>query len=191
MMVYKRLFDCDSTSITTALPSEYIEKMLKFSIDGLITDIADNVKMEDMTFVMYGNPRYIRLLQSNINWVTRAGSSNNGVKTDYSYGIMTSGDVKIQVVSTKKVNAKYDKVKKLHKGLRIIPYPLSKEQMTFKHYKYTSHILTAQNSAYRDPNRPGGSMTNIMAVSRYTNAAVQGIQAEMDLANLEPWVKIG
>jgi hypothetical protein len=34
-------------------------------------------------------------------------------------------------------------------------------------------------------------MTNIMAVSRYTNAAVQGIQARMDIANLEPWVKLG
>lgn len=30
-----------------------------------------------------------------------------------------------------------------------------------------------------------------MGVSRYTNAAVQGIQARMDIANLEPWVKLG
>ncbi len=153
-----RVFDCDSTSITTALPSEYIEKMLKFAIDGLITDIADDAKMEDMTFVIYGNPRYIRLLNSYVNWVTRPGSTSNGVKLDYSYGIMTSGDVKVQVVATKKVNAKYDEDAKLHKGIRIIPFPLNKEQFTFKHYKYTTHILTAQNSAYRAANRPGGSM---------------------------------
>ena len=189
--VTNRVFDCDSTSITTALPSEYIEKMLKFAIDGLITDIADNAKLEDMTFVIYGNPRYIRLLNAYVNWVTRPGSTSNGVKLDYSYGIMTSGDVKVQVVSTKKVNAKYDEDAKLHKGIRVIPFPLSKEQFTFKHYKYTTHILTAQNSAYRAANRPGGSMTNLMGVSRYTNAAVQGIQARMDIANLEPWVKIG
>lgn len=189
--VTKRVFDCDSTSITTALPSEYIEKMLKFAIDGLITDIADNAKLEDMTFVIYGNPRYIRLLNAFVNWVTRPGSTSNGVKLDYSYGIMTSGDVKVQVVSTKKVNAKYDGDAKLHQGIRIIPFPLSKEQFTFKHYKYTTHILTAQNSAYRAANRPGGSMTNLMGVSRYVNAAVQGIQARMDIANLEPWVQIG
>jgi hypothetical protein len=131
--VTNRVFDCDSTSITTALPSEYIEKMLKFAIDGLITDIADNAKLEDMTFVIYGNPRYIRLLNAYVNWVTRPGSTSNGVKLDYSYGIMTSGDVKVQVVSTKKVNAKYDEDAKLHKGIRIIPFPLSKEQFTFKH----------------------------------------------------------
>ena len=189
--VTSRVFDCDSTSITTALPSEYIEKMLKFAIDGLITDLADDAKMEDMTFVIYGNPRYIRLLNAYVNWVTRPGSTSNGVKLDYSYGIMTSGDVKVQVVATKKVNAKYDEDAKLHQGIRIIPFPLSKEQFTFKHYKYTTHILTAQNSAYRAANRPGGSMTNLMGVSRYTNAAVQGIQARMDIANLEPWVKIG
>ena len=156
--VTQRVFDCDSTSITTALPSEYIEKMLKFAIDGLIVDIADNAKLEDMTFVLYGNPRYIRLLNAYVNWVTRPGSTSNGVKLDYSYGIMTSGDVKVQVVSTKKVNAKYDENEKLHSGLRIIPFPLSKEIMTFKHYKYTTHILTAQNSAYRSAQRPGGSI---------------------------------
>ena len=189
--VTNRVFDCDSTSITTALPSEYIQKMLKFAIDGIIVDIADNAKMEDMTFVIYGNPRYIRLLDANVNWVTRPGSTANGVKLDYSYGIMTSGDVKVQVVSTKKVNAQYDAAAGLHKGLRIIPFPLSKEQMTFKHFKYTTHILTAQNSAYRAADRPGGSMTNIMGVSRYTNAAVQAIQARVDIANAEQWIKIG
>ena len=131
--ITKRTFDCDSTSITTALPNEYIEKMLKFAIDGLIVDICDNAKLEDMTFVLYGNPRYIRLLNAYVNWVTRPGSSSNGVKLDYSYGIMTSGDVKVQVVSTKKVNAKYDADAKLHQGLRLIPFPLSKEMMTFKH----------------------------------------------------------
>ena len=30
-----------------------------------------------------------------------------------------------------------------------------------------------------------------MGVSRYVNAAVQGIQARMDIANLEPWVQLG
>lgn len=188
--VTSRVFDCDSTSITTALPSEYIEKMLKFAIDGLIVDISDSAKIEDMTFVVYGNPRYIRLLHPFVNWVTRPGSTANGVKLDYGYGIMTSGDVKVQVVSTKKVNANYDSATGLHKGLRIIPFPLSNDQMTFKHYKYTTHILTAQNSAYRAADRPGGSMTNLMGVSRYTNAAVQAIQSRVDIANLEPWVKI-
>ena len=188
--ITERTFDCDSTSLTTALPNEFIEKMLKFTIDGLIVDICDKAKLEDMTFVIYGNPRFIRLLNPVVNWVTRPGSTSNGVKLDYGYGIMTSGDVKVQVVSTKKVNAKYDDVAKEFSGLRIIPYPLSQEQFTFKHYKYTTHILTAQNSAYRAPDLPGGSMTNLMGVSRYTNAAVQGIQSQLKFSNAEQYIQL-
>ena len=188
--ITERVFDCDSTQLTTALPNEFIEKMFKFLIDGLIVDICDDAKLEDMTFVIYGNPRYIRLLDPVVNWVTRPGSTANGVKLDYGYGIMTSGDVKVQVVSTKKVNAKYDEQNSLHSGIRIIPYPLSQEQFTFKHYKYTTHILTAQNSAYRAPDLPGGSMTNLMGVSRYTNAAIQGIQAQVKISNAEQYIQV-
>ena len=188
--ITKKTFDCDSTSLTTALPYEFIQKQLKFAIDRLLIDIADKAKLEDITFVIYGNPRFISLLEPSVNWVTRPGSTSNGVKLDYGYGIMTSGDIKVQVVSTKKVNAKYDSTEKTFNGLRIIPFPLSQEQFTFKHYKYTSHILTSQNSAYRPADQPGGSMTYLMATSRYTNAAVQGIQAQMKLANAEQYITL-
>ena len=101
---------------------------------------------------------------------------------------MTSNDVKVQVVSTKKVNVKYDEDASAFRGLRIIPFPLSQEQFTFKHYKYTTHILTAQNSAYRSADLPGGSYTYLMGTSRYTNAAIQGIQAQMKIANAEQYI---
>ena len=188
--ITKDTFDCDSTSITTALPSEYIEKMLKFKIDRILNDIADKAKMDDFTFVIYGNPRFVSLLNGSVNWVTRPGSSSNGVKLDYGYGIMSSNDIKVQVVSTKKVNASYDKNEKTFNGLRIIPYPLSKEQFTFKHYKYTTHILTSQNSAYRSPSLPGGSYTYLVGTSRSTNAAIQGIQGQVKLANCEPYISL-
>ena len=188
--ITEEVFDCDSTSITTALPSEYIEKMLKFKIDRMLNDIADKAKMDDFTFVIYGNPRFVSLLNGSVNWVTRPGSTSNGVKLDYGYGIMTSGDIKVQVVSTKKVNAKYDGTEKTFSGLRIIPFPLSQEQFTFKHYKYTTHILTAQNSAYRSPSRDGGSYTYLVGTSRYTNAAIQGIQAQVRLANAEQYISL-
>lgn len=188
--ITKSVFSCDSTAVTTALPSEYIEKMFKFKIDRMLIDIADKAKLEDMTFVIYGNPRFISLLNPVVNWVTRPGSTSNGVKLDYGYGIMTSGDIKVQVVSTKKVNAKYDEALKRYSGIRIIPFPLSQEQFTFKHYKYTSHILTSQNSAYRSANLPGGSYTYLLATSRYTNAAIQGIQGQLALEDCEQYITI-
>lgn len=188
--ITKKTFDCDSTSVTTALPSEFIQTMFKWHIDRLLLDIADKAKLEDITFVIYGNPRYISLLNPVVNWITRPGSTSNGVKLDYGYGIMTSNDVKVQVVSTKKVNASYDKETMEHSGIRIIPFPLSQEQFTFKHYKYTTHILTAQNSAYRPAELPGGAYTYLVGTSRYTNASIQGIQAQMKLANAEQYITL-
>ena len=189
--ITKDVFDCDSTGVSVALPDEYIERMFKFKIDRIINDIADDAKMDDFTFVVYGNPRFISLLNGRVNWVTRPGSTSNGVKLDYGYGIMTSGDIKVQVVSTKKVNATYDKGEKTFSGVRIIPFPLSQEQFTFKHYKYTTHILTSQNSAYRSPQRVnGGSYTYLVGTSRYTNAAVQGIQAQLKISNAEQYINL-
>lgn len=173
----KRTFDCDSSTVTVALPSEFIARELKFLIDRTINDICDKAKMQNMTFVIYGNPRYISLLGANVNWVNRQGQTVAGVKMDYSYGLMTSGDVSVQVVSTMKVDAV------AHPGLRLIPYPIDAQQYTFKHYKHSTSVLTNANSAYRAADRPGGAMNNIMGVSRYVTTAIQGIQSQIGFAN--------
>ena len=174
-------FNCDSTTQTTAMPSEFIEKQLKWTIDRFIIDLSNTAKMEDLTFVIYGNPKYVSLLGKNVNWVLNQGSTTGGVKHNYSYGIMSTANVKIQVVS----NLKFDERKDLHRGLRIVPISLNSHQMTFRHYKYTTHILTAKDSAYRAADRPGGSYTNLCGVSRYTNAEVQGIQGMITFSNAE------
>lgn len=175
--IRKQTFDCDHTATSGILQSEYIEKMLKFYIDRFVIDITDTAKLEDMTFVIYGNPRYVSLLGANVNWVVQAGDMVGGIKANYSYGVMNSGGVKIQIVSTNKIDSKK------YKSLRVIPYPLSEEQMTFKHYKYTTHILTTANSGYKAADRPGGSMTNLMGTTRCTTASIQGIQGEIAFEN--------
>lgn len=180
-MVREINFDCDSTIKTTALPCEYIAKQLKFTIDRFVIDLTETCKMEDMTFVMYGNPRWISLLGDEVKWVITNGQMTGGVRHNYSYGIMNTGHVRIQVVSALKFSPDDD----MHQGIRFIPYPMSKEQMTFKHYKYSTHILTTQNSGYKAPDRPGGSMTNILGVSRYESASIQGIQGLLTFTNAD------
>lgn len=169
-------FNCDSTGVTTALPSEYIENELKFYVDRFILDLTEMAKMEDMTFVIYGNPRYISLLGDKVKWVIKAGkSTTGGIKHNYSYGVMTTGSANIQVVSALKFSA----TDELHRGLRIIPFPTTKEQMTFGHFKWSTHVMTNNDSAYRDANLPGGSKTILVGVSRYTDEHIQGIQGYM------------
>ena len=175
--IREQTFDCDSSTQTVALQVEYIQKMLKFYVDNFLISICDTAKMEDLTFVIYGNPRYISLLDPNVNWVVKAGDHVGGIKMNYNYGIMNACGMKIQVVSTMKYDHKNDR------KLRFIPFPLSDDQFTFKHYKYTTHILTAQNSGYRDPTKPGGSMTYLMGTSRNTTATIQGIQGSMTFEN--------
>ena len=174
-------FNCDSTIQTVALQSEYIEKQLKWEIDRFLIDLTDTAKMEDLTFVIYGNPKYVSLLGKNVNWVLNQGSTTGGIKHNYSYGVMTTGNVKVQVVSALKFDEKHPN----HQGLRIVPIALNPTQMTFKHFKYNTHILTAKDSAYKAADLPGGSYTNLLGVSRYTDASVQGIQGLVTFSNAE------
>jgi len=174
-------FNCDSTNITTALPSEFIEKQLKWTIDRFIIDLTNTAKMEDMTFTMYGNPKYVSLLGKNVDWKLSSGSSTAGIKHNYQYGAMSTNGVKINVVSA----LKFDEKKTYHRGLRVIPVSLRKEEMTFKHFKYTTHILNAKDSAYKAPDLPGGSYTNLVGTSRYTNASVQAIQGQITFSNAD------
>lgn len=173
-------FDCDfNTFKTVAMPSEYIANMLKFKIDRFLIDIADECKLEGLTFVIYGNPRFISLLDPNVKWIVNNGQKVGGVKLDYSYGVMTTGDIKINVVSVKKLNAKkYNK-------LRFVAFPTNELTITFDKFKYATHIATESNSAYRSADLPGGSKTYVVGTSRYKHICMQGIQADMSLDNVD------
>lgn len=174
-IVLKTKFDCDSTTRTVALPSEYIAKELKFLIDRFVIDIADTVKLEDIHFVIYGNPRYISLINPSVHWVFQAGQSVGGVKLDYSYGVMTSNNVKIYVVSSKLIDAS------THRCLRMIPF--FDGGITFKRYKFATDVVTAKESGYKDPDHTAGSMTYVFGVERYADIALQAIQGEIGLLN--------
>lgn len=176
-VVLKTTFDCDSTVKTVALPSEYIAKELKFLIDRFVIDIADTVKLEDLHFVLYGNPRFVSLINPAVKWVFQAGQSVGGVKLDYSYGVMTSGDVKIYVVSSKLIDAR------THKCLRLIPF--FDGGITFKRFKFSTDIVTSKESAYKDPDHVGGSMTYVFGVERYKDVHLQAIQGEIGLKNTD------
>lgn len=178
-MIKKTSFNCDSTIATVALPSEYIAKELKFAIDRFLIDIADDVKMDNLKFVLYGNPRFISLLDPAVKWVFRSGDRVGGVKLDYSYGVMTSGETTIYVVSTKKLNAK------THQTLRLIPFAPAGETITFKRYKFSTDIVTGKDSAYKDTERAGGSMTYVFGTSRYEDVSLQAIQGDIAFQNTD------
>jgi hypothetical protein len=178
-MIKKTSFNCDSTIATVALPSEYIAKELKFKIDRFLIDISDDVKMDNMKFVLYGNPRFISLLDPAVKWVFRTGDRVGGVKLDYSYGVMTSGETSIYVVSSKKLMAA------THQSLRLIPFAPTSETITFKRFKFSTDVVTAKESAYKDTERRGGSMTYVFGTSRYADVSLQAIQGDIGFENAD------
>lgn len=176
-LVIDTQFNCDSTTKTLALQSEYIAKELKFKIDRFLMDIADTVKLENLHFVLYGNPRFVSLINPFVKWVFNAGQSVGGVKLDHSYGVMSSGDVKVYVVASKLIDAK------THKGLRLIPFVDT--TITFKRMKFSTDVITSKESAYKDPDHMGGSMTYVWGVERYADIALQAIQGNVELTNTD------
>lgn len=178
-MIFFKDFNCDSTNITSALPCDFIERQLKWTIERFLIDITETIKMENMTFVIYGNPKYVSLLGESVKWSVNNGSRTGGIRHNYSYGVMSVNGIHIQVVSALKFSTRNEN----HKGLRITPIALDPTQMTFKHYKYNTHILTARDSAYRSPDLPGGSYTNLVGMSRYKDAVLQGVQGLLTFSN--------
>jgi hypothetical protein len=181
-VVIDTTFDCDSTTKTVALQSEYIAKELKFKIDRFLVDIADTVKLENLHFVIYGNPRFISLINPYVKWVFNAGQSLGGVKLDHSYGVMTTDNVKVYVVSSKLIDAK------THTGIRIIPF--FDTGITFKRFKFSTDVITSKDTAYKDPTRPGGSMTYVFGVERYEDVALQAIQGNVNFVNYEDLIEV-
>lgn len=182
-MVIDTTFNLDATNRTVALQSEYIAKELKFKVDRFLVDIADTLKQENIFFVVYGNPRFVGFLNPFIKWVFNAGQSVGGVKLDHSYGVMTSGDVKLYVVSSKLVDAK------THTGLRIIPF--WSDGITFKRLKFSTDIVTEKNSGYKDPTRAGGSQTYVWGTERYKDISLQAIQGNINFTSYEDLIELG
>jgi hypothetical protein len=82
---------------------------------------------------------------------------------------MTSNKNRIHVVSSLKISK--------DKGIRVVAYPLTKEVITFKHYKYSLNI----ENIYRNPNTP--LTPNVMGTSRHLTTEVLPIQGEFALTD--------
>lgn len=165
-------FSCTpNTSTTFVTTSSWIDTELKFNLNRAIEQLKTKLKREDVMFVIYGNPTNITLIQDNVKWVIDEGNQTGGVQIDYRYGVMTGTKSRIHVVSTLKVNKNL--------GLRIVAYPLSKEVITFKHYKYSMNI----ENSYRNPITP--LIPNVMATSRYLTTELLPVQGAFNLTNNE------
>lgn len=156
----------DNVVVTTSM---WIGTELKFNLNREIDALKEKLKTSDIMFVIYGNPANITLIQDDVKWVIDEDTKIGGIQLDYRFGVMTTNKNRIHVVSSMKVAR--------DKGIRIVAFPLSKEVITFKHYKYSLNI----ENIYRNPFTP--LTPNVMGTSRYLTTEVLPVQGEFMITN--------
>lgn len=176
-------------------PFKYISHAIQFKLKAIIHQLTEQAKIDGLSFVIVGNPMATQLISEFIEWKTQQGSSIGGINVNNSYGFATDMGANVRVVATNLYDAytvdpveskDRDGQTKLARELvfDIYAYPTDSEHMSFRHLKYTSHLLTSQSqTAYQSPVATGGAYNIVTATSRFKTIAVQGIQAKLIMLN--------
>lgn len=171
-------------------PFKYISTAIQFRLKSIIHQLTELTKMEGLSFIIVGNPMATQLLSEFTSWKSQQGASIGGITVNNAYGFATDMGANVRVVSTNLYDAYTKELvepsKKRELVLHIYGYPTSPDHISFKHLKYTSHLLTSQSqTAYQSSNAPGGAYNIVTATSRFKTLAVQGIQARLVILNSE------
>ena len=160
-------FKCEPPANKYVTRSQWIATELKYDLNRFIDELKVKLRHQDIMFVVYGHPNNITLIQDDVRWVIDEDTKVGGIQLDYRFGVMTANKNRIHVISSMKA--------KKERGLRVVAYPLSKEIITFKHYKYSMNI----ENAYRNPFTP--LTPNVMGTSRFLTTEVLPIQGEFHI----------
>lgn len=160
-------FTCEPPANKFVTRSQWIDSELKFDLNRFIDELKVKLRNQDLMFVVYGHPNNISLIQDNVRWVIDEDTKIGGIQLDYRFGVMTANKNRIHVISTMKCPKA--------RGLRVVAYPLTKEVITFKHYKYSLNI----ENAYRNALTP--LTPNVMGTSRFITTEVLPVQGEFHI----------
>jgi hypothetical protein len=190
-------------------PFEYMADAVQFALKGMIHKLTDAAKLDKLSFVIIGNPMAAQLMAKWTGWKMEQGASIGGIQVNNSYGFATDMGAPVRVVASNQIAAYtktpvtagflgvpqimldnlpaggYTSAKEL--VLRVIAYPTDPEHISFRHLKYTSHLLaTPAQAAYMNTNvsaAGGGAYNVVTATSRYKDISIQGLQCELIMLN--------
>lgn len=171
-------------------PFKYVSTAIQFRLKAIIHQLVEMTKLEGLSFIIVGNPMATQLLSEFSNWKSQSGASIGGITVNNSYGFATDMGANVRTVATNLYDAytveAVEPTQKRELVLHIYGYPTDSEHISFRHLKYTSHLLTSQSqTAYQSPAAPGGAYNIVTATSRFKTLAVQGIQARLVILNSE------
>ena len=169
-------------------PFKYISTVIQFRLKSIIHQITEATKMDGLSFIIVGNSMATQLISEFTNWKSQQGTSIGGIDLNNSYGFATDMGANVRVVATNIYDAYTEDVVeatgKRELVLHIYGYPTNAEHISYRHLKYTSHLMTSQSqTAYQSTSAPGGAYNIVTATSRFKDIAVQGIQSQLIILN--------
>lgn len=133
-----------------------------------IAELKKKLRTENAVTVVVAHPNIIRFLQDGINWVFTDDTQISGMKLNYNFGILTSAQDRVHVITSMYMNE--------DEGIKFVVIPLTKELVTFKHYKYSTII----DRNYRNPLH--NLTPNIMVTHRTLTFEVLPVQGKMTIS---------
>ena len=132
-----------------------------------ISALKTKLRSSNVMIVAVAHPNLIRFLQDGINWVFSDDTQISGVKLSYQFGIYTSAQDRVHIVTTMRMNE--------DDGIRFLVIPLTNELITYKHYKY--NVMIDRN--YRNPVYQ--LTPNILATQRTLTFEILPVQGVMHI----------
>ena len=180
-------------------PFKYISTAIQFRLKAMIHQLTEAVKLDNLSFVIVGNPMATQLITEFVQWKVQQGSNIGGIVVNNSYGFATDMGANVRVVASNIYDAYtvnpvtevpastlLEATNQRELILHIYCYPTTPEHISFRHLKYTSHLLTSQSqTAYQSTNAPGGAYNIVTATARFHTMSVQGIQGRLVMLNSE------
>lgn len=169
-------------------PFKYMSNAVQFKLKAIIHQLTEMTKLDGLSFIIVGNPMACQIISEFTQWKSQQGTSIGGIDVNNSYGFATDMGANVRVVATNLYDAytvdPVDATNNRELILHIYGYPTNAEHMSFRHLKFTSHLLTSQSqTAYQSTTAPGGAYNIVTAMSRFHTMAVQGIQANLIMLN--------
>ena len=189
--------DLDPTSISPSFagdPWEYRTNAINNALASLIYELCDRGKLENLGFVVYGNPKVTRLLNKFVTWTVKKSTDIGGVQMNHAFGVMTDFDLPVRVVASNRVDA-YTITDAVQNGategdkareyfLKVVAYPMDKFHISYKHLRFARHLTNSpENAAYADAANPGGAAMLVTTSSQYKTISIQGIQGRIIFRN--------
>lgn len=146
--------------------SEWMKDSREY-FERIIGALKIKLKTPDVVIVCVCHPNLIRFLNDGINWVFSDDTQISGAKISYNFGVMTSAQDRVHFITSMYMPE--------DNGIKFVTIPLTKELVTYKHYKYNAVI----DRGYRSPLH---SLTpNIMVTHRTLTFEVLPVQGNLKI----------